>query len=235
MHWVAANLERVRERLHAACRRAGRDAAGITLVCVTKAIAPAGIRAAWAAGLRHFGENRLQEAQPKIAQLTELAGVTWHLIGHLQTNKVTPAAACFQVVHSIDSARVAAALAARAAQRRTRIAVLLQVNVSGEATKHGVPPQEAEPLARQLRDTASLEWRGLMTMAPLSDDPEQARPVFRALRELREQLQRALGAQGLQLSMGMSHDFPVAVEEGADMVRIGSAIFQENFWQDRTW
>ena len=231
--WVAQNVQRVHESIAAACERAGRDPQQVTLIGVTKGVTPAMVRAAWSAGVRHFGENRIQEAQPKIAALADLTGAVWHLIGHVQTNKAKPAVELFAMVHAVDSIRIADALSARAAQIGKRLAVWLQVNVSGEASKQGVAPGEAEALARHLRSTPALEWRGLMTIAPLGDGAEQARPVFRALRELRDALQRAIGVDQLQLSMGMSHDFTVAVEEGADIVRIGSAIFQEQFRHGR--
>ena len=231
--WVAQNVQRVRKSVAAACERAGRDPQQVTLIGVTKGVTPEMVRVAWNAGVRHFGENRIQEAQPKIAALADLTAAVWHLIGHVQTNKAKPAVELFAMVHSVDSIRIADALSARAAQIGKRLAVWLEVNVSGEASKQGVAPSAAEALARHLRNAPALEWRGLMTIAPLSDDAEQARQVFRALRELRDTLQRAIGVNGLQLSMGMSHDFTVAVEEGADLVRIGSAIFQEQFRHGR--
>ena len=233
MDWVAKNIERVQAAMRVACQQASRDPRSITVVAVTKGVPAEFARAAWHAGLRHFGENRVQEAQPKIAALADVADVTWHLIGHLQTNKAHIAAHLFHVIHAVDSLRVAEALDARAAQRTPPLDVLLQVNVAGEATKFGVSLESADALARQLHASSHLRWRGLMTIAPALDDPEGARPVFRALRQLRDRPQHALGVERLQLSMGMSHDFTVAIEEGADLVRIGSAIFKENFWHDR--
>lgn len=216
---VEAGVERVRERIAGACERGDRDPGSVTLVAVSKGQPVEAIRAAFAAGLRHFGENRIQEAVPKIEEATA-AGVeaTWHLVGHLQSNKAKAAAGAFDVVHSVDSARLLRRLDAAAPAPRD---VLLQVNVAAEPQKEGVAPDEVEGLVEAARGAASLRLRGLMTIAPIASDPEDVRPVFRDLRLLAERF-------GLPaLSMGMTDDFEVAIEEGATLVRVGRAIFGE--------
>ena len=222
---VEERLESVRERIARAAARVGRDPASVTLIGATKSVDVDRVRAAFHAGLRDFGENRVQEALPKIAAVG--AGPRWHLIGHLQRNKARQAVGSFDVIHSIDT--VALAETVDLAGRRTdrRVSVLIEVNVGGESTKFGVAPGAAEGLADVL---GSCEWVrpvGLMTIAPAAHDPQAVRPVFRALRELRDRLQLRVGETFRELSMGMSDDFEVAVEEGATMVRIGRAIFGE--------
>ena len=205
----------------------GRPASSVTLVAVTKQVSAEVMRQAIGLGITDVGENRVQEARVKREALTG-AAARWHLIGHLQRNKAKLAAMLFDVVHSVDTPELAGELGRHAqASGRVRDA-LIQVNVSGEATKHGCRPEAAQRLAETVLATAGLRWRGLMTIAPVAQDAEQARPHFRRLRELRDELAHALGADraALQLSMGMSQDFEVAIEEGADLVRIGSAIFQ---------
>lgn len=216
---VAAGADRVRERMARACRRAGRDPASVTLVAVSKGQPAEAIAAAREAGIRHFGENRIQEAIPKIEQATG-AGVeaTWHLVGHLQSNKARAAANAFDVIHSVDSARLLRRLDAAAPAPRD---VLLQVNVAAEPQKEGVAPEEVEGLVAAARGAANLRVRGLMTIAPMAGDPEDVRPVFRALRLLAERFNLP------ELSMGMTDDFEVAIEEGATLVRVGRAIFGE--------
>lgn len=217
---VAAAVARVRERLAAAAARAGRRPEEVTLVAVTKGVALVRIREAVAAGVTDLGESRVQEAAPKIAALR--TGARWHLVGHLQRNKAGLAAGLFSVIHSLDSVRLAEALSRHAPQP---LELLLQVNVAREPQKFGVPP---EALASVLRSTAQLPHIrivGLMTIAPLTSDPERARPVFRRLRTLRDEAARVLGTALPHLSMGMTDDFEVAVEEGATMVRIGRAVF----------
>jgi len=199
-------------------------------VAVTKGVPAAHMRAAYAAGLRHLGENRIQEARPKIAALADLADVTWHLVGHLQTNKAKDAVELFHVVHSADSERIVDALERRCAMAGRSLDVFLEVNVAGEAAKYGTTVTDVTALARRLQQCPHLTWVGLMTVAPLADEAEAVRPVFRQLHALREQLQEATGSP-LKLSMGMSNDFHIAIEEGADIVRVGSAIFQESFWK----
>lgn len=219
---VAANVARVRERIAAAARRGGRRPEDVTLVAVTKGVDASQILEAVAAGVQDLGENRVQEAASKAAAVS--AGARWHLVGHLQRNKVRQAVALFTVIHSLDGARLAADVSRRAA---APVDVLLQVNVAGEAQKFGVPPEEAPTVLRAIAGLPALHVVGLMTIAPLSGDPEETRPIFGRLRGLRDDLE-ALGIAGVtlpHLSMGMSGDFEIAVEEGATMVRIGRAIF----------
>ena len=218
-HDVTAGLQSVRERIARSCERVGRDPASVTLVAVSKGHPAATIAAAADAGVRHFGENRIQEALPKIEEATG-AGVeaTWHLVGHLQSNKAKAAASAFDVIHSVDSARLLTRLDTAAPAPRD---VLLQVNVAAEPQKQGIAPDEVEALVQAARAAGSLRLRGLMTIAPIAADPEEVRPVFRALKLLAER-------HGLPaLSMGMTDDFEVAIEEGATLVRVGRAIFGE--------
>jgi pyridoxal phosphate enzyme (YggS family) len=217
---IAAAVARVRARIAAAAARAGRPPGDITLVAVTKGVALSRIREAVSAGMIDIGESRVQEAAPKVAALREV--VRWHLVGHLQRNKAPLAAGLFNVVHSLDSVRLAETLSRHAPQR---LDVLVQVNVAREPQKYGVPP---EGLADVLRGAASLpEIRvvGLMTIPPLHPDPEHARSVFRRLHTLRDEVAKVLGTALPHLSMGMTDDFEVAVEEGATLVRVGRAIF----------
>ena len=216
---VTAGVERVRERIARACEQVGRNPAGVTLVAVSKGQPADAISAAAAAGIRHFGENRIQEALPKIEQATA-AGVeaTWHLVGHLQSNKAKAAASAFDVIHSVDSARLLARLDATATAPRD---VLLQVNVGAEPQKQGVAPEAVDALVEATHATDSLRLRGLMTIAPIAADAEEVRPLFRALRLLAERFELP------DLSMGMTDDFEVAIEEGATLVRVGRAIFGE--------
>lgn len=219
---VAANVARVRERIAAAARRGGRRPEDVTLVAVTKGVDAPQILEAVAAGVQDLGENRVQEAASKAAAVS--AGARWHLVGHLQRNKVRQAVALFTVIHSLDGARLAADVSRRAA---APVDVLLQVNVAGEAQKFGVSPQQAPAVLRAIAGLPALHVVGLMTIAPLSGDPEETRPIFGRLRGLRDDLE-ALGIAGVtlpHLSMGMSGDFEIAVEEGATLVRIGRAIF----------
>jgi pyridoxal phosphate enzyme (YggS family) len=214
---VAANVTVVRSRIEQAARRAGRDPGDITLVAVSKTQPAAAILEAYRAGLRDFGENRVQEAGEKIAVLrAQGCAPRWHLIGHLQTNKVKVALDLFDILHSVDSIRLAETIAKHA---HGPVAVLVEVNVAGEPTKFGVAPESVPELVQRLRQLPNLDVRGLMTVAPRVDDPEDARPFFRQLRGLGE----ALGLQ--ELSMGMTEDFEVAIEEGSTLVRVGRAIF----------
>ncbi|HEX9779794.1 MAG TPA: YggS family pyridoxal phosphate-dependent enzyme [bacterium] len=228
---LASNVAEVRRRVGEACRRAGRDPASVTLLAVTKGVPLERIRAAAALGLDAFGESRVQEARSKLELLGRGEGRRgrWHLIGHLQRNKAKLAAVLFDAVHSADSGELIDALEAHraAAPQAGTLDVFIQVNVAGEPAKHGCAPQLAEPLASRAAGSAHLRLAGLMAIAPWSDDPESARPVFRRMRELRDEIAAGLGwpATSLALSMGMSEDFDVAVEEGADIVRIGTAIF----------
>ncbi len=216
---IAENLSTIRERIARAAQRAGRRPDDILLIGASKTVDAARIREAFAAGLTHFGENRVQEAEAKLAQLADIRAKTvWSLIGPLQTNKITRALQLFDAIHSVDSVRLAEAISTRAARD---VPVLLEVNIGGEASKSGFPPAELPTACEQARRFPHLRIEGLMTVPPQTLDPEQARPYFQALRRLRDQL-------GLtHLSMGMTGDFEVAIEEGATMVRIGRALFGE--------
>jgi PLP dependent protein len=214
---IAQRLGQVRERIARACERSGRSPSEVTLIAVTKGFGTDVIEEAWAAGVRDFGENRVQEAQEKLPSLRDLAGVTWHMIGHLQTNKVKPAVGLFDIIHSVDSLHVAEEISRRAPHT---VPAFLEVNVAGESSKFGMSLSELPGIYATVSRLPNIEVRGLMIVAPLGD-PEQSRPVFRSLRE-------ASGDLGLrQLSMGMTDDFEVAVEEGATHVRVGRAIFGE--------
>jgi PLP dependent protein len=216
---IKTNLEKVQERIARACQRAGRSPGEVTLIAVTKTVAPGAIANAFELGIRHFGENRVQEAEPKIQELSFLQlRPTWHMIGHLQSNKAKTAIELFDVIHSVDSVRLAEVLCRRT---QKQLPIFLEVNVAGEASKTGLALNEVEPALSAIRRLPNLEVKGLMTIAPLVADSEMVRPVFRQLRLLRDRL-------GLEhLSMGMTGDFEVAIEEGATMVRIGRAIFGE--------
>jgi pyridoxal phosphate enzyme (YggS family) len=214
---IERNIEAVQNRIERACERAGRSPGEVTLVVVTKTIAPSQIEAAFQAGIRHFGENRIQEAVAKLPLLGNLGPrPTWHMVGHLQTNKAKTALELFDIIHSVDSLRLAEVLSRRAERR---VPILLEVNIAGEESKFGFAEGELASAIKQLSLLPNLEIKGLMTIAPLVEDQEEVRPVFRRLRQLRDSL-------GLEhLSMGMTDDFEVAIEEGATMVRIGRAIF----------
>ena len=223
---IAENLAVVRSRIAAAARRAGRDPSSVTLIAVSKTFDAEHVRAAFHAGQRDFGENKVQEAEQKMSATSELAGARWHLIGHLQTNKARKAAA-FAAIHSIDSVNLLGRVDAAAAERGSRPDVLIQVDLAGEETKFGAPPPEIEAIARAAVAARAVRLTGLMLMPPWNENQEETRPWFVRLRALRERLISAgVPAQALShLSMGMSHDFEAAVEEGATMVRVGTAIF----------
>ena len=194
------------------------------LVAVTKTVDAARVREAAAVGLRTFGENRVQDAREKVAAVP---GVSWHLIGSLQRNKAKEAVRLFGWIQSVDSEALAEELSRRAIQQERAVDVLVQVNVAREPQKHGVSPEEAAAVVRRTAGLPGLRVRGLMTIAPAVSDPDEVRPVFRALREMRETLERSIGIALPELSMGMSDDFEVAVEEGSTMVRVGRAIFAD--------
>ena len=217
---IAQNLQVIERRITEAAHRAGRSPDEITLIAVTKGLTARDVEDALKAGVRHVGENRVQEAMEKIGHLSTLQPhPTWHMIGHLQTNKVKTAVEIFDIIHSIDSLRLAQALSGRA---NKPITVLLQVNIAQEEPKSGFSEIELSKAMVEITRLPGITIKGLMTIAPLVSDPEEVRPIFRRLRELRDSL-------GLQhLSMGMSDDFEVAVEEGATMLRIGRAIFAEH-------
>jgi pyridoxal phosphate enzyme (YggS family) len=226
---IAGRLSAVRERITRAAERAGRRPADVTLVGITKTHPPAAIRAAFDAGLRDFGENKVQEAAPKIEALASLqaGGLRWHLVGHLQSNKARRAAELFSRVHSIDSAGLASRLDRAAAEAGVSLSVLVQVELAGEATKSGLSESALLPALQSMCGLAHLRVDGLMTLPPYAEDPEQARPLFRKLRALRDWAGERGLLHGRELSMGMSHDFEVAIEEGATLVRVGTAIFGE--------
>ena len=220
------NIERVQERIAQACRRSGRRREDVKLVAVSKTHPPELIRSAYAAGIRDFGENRVQEARSKRLALADL-NATWHLIGHLQTNKAKLAAELFQCVHSVDSLHLAHKLAVAALS--ARLPVLIEVNLGEEFSKAGVRAEELTALAEQIAPIEMLEVRGLMVIPPFCANPEEGRPYFHELRTLAAEIEaRHLPNISMrELSMGMSHDFEVAIEEGATIVRIGTAIFGE--------
>lgn len=228
---VADNIARVRERIAAATPRAGRKPEDISLMAVTKTVPPDPIREAYHAGIRLFGENRVRDFADKAEFLRDLAGAEWHMIGHLQTNKTAKAAEYFAAVDSVDSLRLAHKLNASAQLFEKKMMVLLEVNLAGELAKSGVAPdsRELEDILQAAPQLQRLEIRGLMAIPPFTEDPQQARPYFQTLRQLRDQIAaRELPAVRMDvLSMGMSHDFEVAIEEGATCVRVGTAIFGE--------
>ena len=222
---IGRNLDEVRARIAAATERSGRSADEVTLVCVTKGRSLDEIRAALDCGVTIFGENRVQEAATKIPSFPHT--VIWHLIGHLQRNKVKHAIELFDMIHSVDSLRLAEEIEKRAAAAQEIVPVLIEVNVAGEESKFGATLDEAPDLADIVSRMPNVDLGGLMTMAPFVDDAEEVRPVLRALRELRDRIRDEHGLELPNLSMGMTQDYEVAVEEGATMVRIGSAIFEQ--------
>ena len=221
---LEATLEAVRGKIAAAARRAGRDPAEVEIVAVTKTHGEDVVREARDAGLRIVGENKVQEAAWKKA--ASVGGMEWHLIGHLQSNKVRAALEIFDFIHSVDSTRLADRIDFIADAIGARPRILLEVNVSGEKSKNGMKPEEVAAAVDHIcRDCPRVTVEGLMTMAPFSEDPEDARPCFRRLRELRDETEAALGVKLPRLSMGMSGDYEVAVEEGATWVRLGTVLF----------
>ena len=226
---IAANVAAVRERIARAVARVRRDANSITLMAVSKTVEPERIREAYAAGLRVFGENRVQEFTEKSAALADLQEAEWHLIGHLQTNKAKKAAELFTAIDSLDSLRLAEKLNQVAQQNGKKLPVLIEIKVGEEESKNGiaVDDPELEQLLGAAPQLDHLEIRGLMTVPPFTEDPEGARLYFRALRDLRDTIaaRRLTAVEMDVLSMGMSHDFEVAIEEGSTCVRVGTAIF----------
>ncbi len=222
---VAQNLKLVQDRMAAAALRAGREPSAVRLVTVTKTVDAARVREAVAAGARILGENRVQEAREKITELGAIA--EWHLIGRLQTNKAKYAVRLFGLIHSVDSLGLARELDRQAARAGKVQDILIEVSIAGEEQKAGAATSEAPGLVREAAKLGNIRIRGLMTMPPLAEDPEAARPHFRRLRELGEAIarERIPGVSMEELSMGMSGDFEVAVEEGATLVRVGTAIF----------
>jgi PLP dependent protein len=228
---IAENIAVIRERMESAARRAGRSPSDISLMAVSKMHPAERIREAYEAGLRLFGENRVQEFAGKAPALSDLSSAKWHMIGHLQTNKAAKATELFTAVDSIDSAKLAERLDAAARKLGKYIKVLIEINVGGEAAKSGVAPEsrELDDLLQDVPQFEALEFCGLMTVPPFTEDPEGARPFFRRVRELRDAIaaRKLPGIRMDVLSMGMSHDFEVAIQEGSSCVRVGTAIFGE--------
>jgi pyridoxal phosphate enzyme (YggS family) len=220
---LAANLQSLMGRVAAACRRADRDPSGVTLLAVSKGRTPEMIAAAARVGLSHFGENRVQEARLKIPQCP--GRLRWEMIGHLQSNKCRDAVSLFSRIQSVDSLRLAVEVDKWAAHFAKTMPVLLEINVAGESSKYGCPPENLPAEIVRINALPRIEIHGLMTVAPFAPEPEKVRPVFRRLRELAERCEQILGAPLPQLSMGMSGDFEVAIEEGATIIRIGEALF----------
>ena len=226
---IESNIAAIRERMQAAARRAGRSPDEIALMAVSKTQPPERIREAYAAGQRLFGENRVQEFADKAAALGDLTDACWHMIGHLQSNKAVKAAELFRAVDSVDSVKLAQRLDSAGRNSGRKIEVLIEINLGGEAAKSGTSPDslELEQLLISAPLLESLRIRGLMAVPPFTEDPEGARPYFRKLRQLRDSIAaRKLPAVTMkELSMGMSHDFEAAIEEGSTCVRVGTAIF----------
>jgi pyridoxal phosphate enzyme (YggS family) len=221
---ITSNVERVRERIARAAGRCGRNADEITLVAVSKTFPAEHIRDAYAAGIRHFGENRVQEWESKCPVLADLPA-TWHLVGHLQSNKARRAARLFRTIDTVDSVPLAQKLDRAASELGKQLPVLIELRLAPEATKAGVSEAVLPPLAEAVLALPHLRLSGLMAMPPYFEDPEDVRPYFRKLHELRDATSRRLGCALPELSMGMSHDFEVAIEEGATQIRLGTAIF----------
>lgn len=219
-------LDEVRVKIAAACKRVGRDPDEVEIIAVTKTHGAEVVKEAWDAGLRIVGENKVQEAAWK--KPASVTGPLWHLIGHLQSNKVRKALELFDFFHSVDTAALADRMNAIADDIGAAPHILLEVNVSGEKSKSGMKPEDVEPTVRHIMESCPrLTVEGLMTMAPFSENPEDARPYFRRLRELRDAVEKSLGVGLPRLSMGMSGDYEVAVEEGATWVRLGTVLFGE--------
>lgn len=221
---IKENVERIRERIEKACSRVGRNPKEVLLLAASKTRSPEEIRGAFEAGIKLFGENWVQEAREKIPLLSDLP-IEWHMIGHLQKNKVKYAVKLFDVIESLDSKVLADELKKRLSNVNQEMKVFIEVKLSPEKTKHGCPEKEVVELAEHVLKLKHLELEGLMTVPPYIEDTEEVRPYFRKLREIRDNLENTVGIKLPHLSMGMSHDFEVAVEEGATIVRIGTAIF----------
>lgn len=228
---IPANLQVTRERIEAAAKRSGRPASDVDLVVVTKTWPPDVVEEVIGAGHRILGENKLQEAAGKIPQCS--AGVDWHFIGHLQRNKARKALELFETIHSVDSLRLAGTLNRVAGELGVRPSVYLQVNIGGEDSKSGFSPEELRLAIAEFSGFGDLKVEGLMCLPPVASTPDDVRPWFQAMRTLRDELQQASGLSLPGLSMGMSHDYEVAIEEGATVVRVGSAIFGPRKPRDR--
>lgn len=222
---IKDNIKSINNRIKAACKKVGREPAEVTVVCVTKGVDPYSISEVFIHGIKDIGENRVQEALKKKASV--LPGAKWHLVGHLQTNKVKDAIEIFDIIHSLDSIELAKKIDKEAGKIGKVIDLLVQVNTSGEETKHGIKPEDVSNFLREASVFSNIKILGLMTITPLTEDPEAVRPYFRSLREISERVKtEAIPNIEMQyLSMGMSQDFEIAVQEGANMIRIGRAIF----------
>ncbi len=225
---IKDNLKNINKRINAACKKVGRDPSEIAIVAVTKGVDPYTISDAFMQGMRDIGENRVQEAQKKKANV--LPGAKWHMIGHLQTNKVKDALELFDLIHSLDSIELARKIDKEANKAGKIAEVLVQVNTSGEEAKYGIKPEEASNFLREVSALQHIKVLGLMTITPLAEDAETVRPHLKRLREIYDAVSQELipNIEMKYLSMGMSQDFDIAIEEGANMVRIGSAIFKES-------
>jgi pyridoxal phosphate enzyme (YggS family) len=224
---IADRVAAVRDRIARAAARAGRTAGEVTLVAVSKTHPPEAVREAFAAGVRDVGENRVQEAEGKVAALADLPrqGLRWHLVGHLQSNKAKKAAGLFDWVHSLDGAPIGRRLAEAAVAAGRELRALVQVELAAEQSKYGLDESQLFPALESLRGLGAVKLLGLMVLPPYEEDAERTRPYFRRLRALRDRAKQEGLIEGAELSMGMSHDLEVAVEEGATLVRVGTAIF----------
>ena len=220
---IAANVARMRDRMARAAERSGRALGDIRLVAVSKVVEPERVREAIAAGVTDVGENYVQEAAAKRPQVG--GGVRWHMIGHLQRNKAAQAVRIFDMIQTVDNRRLAEAIGKRAEAAGGTMSVLLQVNTSGEESKSGAAPGEVERLLDSVREVGGVRVEGLMTIGRWDPDPERARPEFRLLAELARRLEEGRDAELRWLSMGMSHDFEIAIEEGANLIRVGTGVF----------
>jgi hypothetical protein len=225
---IADNLARVRSQIRAAAHRAGRDPADIKLLAISKSHPAEAVEQAYEAGIASFGESRAQEGREKVAELRHLS-ISWHFVGHVQTNKVKYLLGAYELIHSLDRWKLAVEIDKRAQREGTKQPCLVQVNISGEDSKYGLPPTAVSGFLDRVAPLEGIQVKGLMTIAPLVEDPEETRPCFRRLRELAEELRPGLpsGVRLSELSMGMTNDFEVAVEEGATILRVGRAIFGE--------
>ena len=220
---LESRLEAINARIAAACARAGRSPDSVTVVAVAKKFGPDNVKEAADAGLKVIGENRVQEAAQKIP--LSPSGLEWHLIGHLQRNKARTAARLFAMVHSVDSERILDALDAACGEEGKTMPICLEVNVSGESSKQGFAPGEVPGVLEHCAERMNVDVTGLMTMPPFTPDPEDSRTYFRALRDYRDAWRKESGFELAELSMGMSNDFEVAIEEGSTMIRVGTALF----------
>jgi len=224
---ISDNIKEINNRIKSACKKSGRDPGEITLVCVTKGIDPYRISEVFVQGIRDIGENKVKEGREKKPSV--LPGAKWHLIGHLQTNKVKDAIEIFDLIHSVDSLELARKIDREAKKDNKTVDILIQVNTSGEETKYGIRPEETSQFLREASQLTSIKILGLMTITPLSEDAERVRPYLRRLKEIFESVKNEAipNVEMKYLSMGMSQDYAVALEEGANMLRIGTAIFKE--------